>query len=122
MDEHLDDRDDGQRHEQNDDEEAQVAREEVTRENTHERSLALQYIAGSEAIGQKLTRPVLSIGNFDGIHLGHRAILDTVVERSHALEGEAVVYTFDPHPRKVLRPERAPHSRADPAARGLCGL
>jgi riboflavin kinase/FMN adenylyltransferase len=68
----------------------------------------LQYIAGSEAIGKALTRPVLSIGNFDGIHLGHRAILDTVVERSHALEGEAVVYTFDPHPRKILRPERAP--------------
>jgi len=59
----------------------------------------LQYIAGSEAIGKALTRPVLSIGNFDGIHLGHRAILDTVVERSHALEGEAVVYTFDPHSR-----------------------
>jgi riboflavin kinase/FMN adenylyltransferase len=68
----------------------------------------LQYIAGSKEIGQALTRPVLTIGNFDGIHLGHRAILDTVVERSHALDGEAVVYTFDPHPRKVVRPERAP--------------
>jgi len=51
---------------------------------------------------------VVTVGTFDGVHLGHRAILDTVVERSHALEGEAVVYTFDPHPRKILRPERAP--------------
>jgi riboflavin kinase/FMN adenylyltransferase len=55
-----------------------------------------------------LIRPVLTVGNFDGIHLGHRAILDTVVERAHVLDGQAVVYTFDPHPRKVLQPDRAP--------------
>lgn len=53
-------------------------------------------------------RPVLTIGNFDGVHLGHRAILDTVITRARAVEGEAVLYTFDPHPRKVLQPERAP--------------
>jgi riboflavin kinase/FMN adenylyltransferase len=51
---------------------------------------------------------VLTVGNFDGLHLGHRAILDTVVRRAHDLGGEAVVYTFDPHPRKVLRPEAPP--------------
>jgi len=50
---------------------------------------------------------VLTIGNFDGVHLGHRAILDTVIARARALEGEAVLYTFDPHPRKVLQPGRA---------------
>jgi len=53
-------------------------------------------------------RPVLTIGNFDGVHLGHRAILDTVIGRARALDGEAVLYTFDPHPRKVLQPDRAP--------------
>lgn len=53
-------------------------------------------------------RPVLTIGNFDGVHLGHRAILDTVIGRARALGGEAVLYTFDPHPRKVLQPDRAP--------------
>ena len=53
-------------------------------------------------------RPVLTVGNFDGVHVGHRAILDTVVDRARVLEGEAVVHTFEPHPRKVLRPEKAP--------------
>jgi len=57
---------------------------------------------------QPLRRPIVTIGNFDGIHLGHRAILKTVVDRAKDLDGEAVVYTFDPHPRKVLRPEKAP--------------
>jgi len=68
----------------------------------------LRCLGGSDEIDAAFTRPVLTIGNFDGIHLGHRAILDTVVERSHAHDGEAVVYTFDPHPRRVLQPGRAP--------------
>lgn len=50
----------------------------------------------------------MTVGNFDGIHLGHRAILETVVERAREHGGQAVVYTFDPHPRKVLRQESAP--------------
>jgi riboflavin kinase/FMN adenylyltransferase len=68
----------------------------------------LQQFAGSAAIDAPIARPVLTIGNFDGIHLGHRAILETVVGRARGLGGAAVVYTFDPHPRKVLHPERAP--------------
>jgi riboflavin kinase/FMN adenylyltransferase len=68
----------------------------------------LRFIAGSHAIEEPLVRPVLTIGNFDGVHVGHRAILETVVSRARALAGQAVVYTFDPHPRKVLQPERAP--------------
>jgi riboflavin kinase/FMN adenylyltransferase len=51
---------------------------------------------------------VLTIGNFDGVHIGHRAILRTVTDRARALDGEAVVFTFDPHPRKVLQGARAP--------------
>lgn len=53
-------------------------------------------------------RPVVTVGSFDGIHLGHREILATVRSRAHARAGEATVVTFDPHPRKVLTPERAP--------------
>ncbi|MGI9591227.1 MAG: bifunctional riboflavin kinase/FAD synthetase [Myxococcota bacterium] len=64
--------------------------------------------AGSAAIEAPLVRPVVTIGNFDGVHLGHRAILETVVERARAHGGQAVVYTFEPHPRKVLQPGRAP--------------
>jgi riboflavin kinase/FMN adenylyltransferase len=69
----------------------------------------LRTIAGSEAIGQPLTRPVLTVGNFDGVHLGHRAIIDTVVQRAQALDGTAIVYTFDPHPRRILSPQSSPN-------------
>lgn len=68
----------------------------------------MRHFPGSAALERPLRRPIVTIGNFDGIHLGHQAILKTVVDRAHDLEGEAVVYTFDPHPRKVLRPEKAP--------------
>ncbi|MDJ0786519.1 MAG: bifunctional riboflavin kinase/FAD synthetase [Myxococcota bacterium] len=53
-------------------------------------------------------RPVLTVGNFDGLHVGHRSILDTVITRARALGGPAAVYTFEPHPRRVLRPESSP--------------
>ncbi len=51
------------------------------------------------------SRTVVTIGNFDGVHLGHRAILTRVVQRARELEAQAVAVTFDPHPLKVLRPE-----------------
>jgi riboflavin kinase/FMN adenylyltransferase len=50
----------------------------------------------------------LSIGNFDGLHLGHQAILNKVRERAEHLKLPPAVLTFDPHPVRVLAPERAP--------------
>jgi phosphoribosyl 1,2-cyclic phosphate phosphodiesterase len=51
---------------------------------------------------------VLAIGNFDGIHLGHQAVLRSAVARAQALHAVSTALTFDPSPRKVLRPESAP--------------
>jgi len=51
----------------------------------------------------------LAIGVFDGVHLGHRAVISTSAEHAHASNGTPVVVTFDPHPEKVLRPQSAPH-------------
>ena len=51
---------------------------------------------------------VVAIGNFDGVHCGHRAILAEVCERARAARAHSVVVTFDPHPLQVLRPEQAP--------------
>jgi len=68
----------------------------------------LRTIAGSASIREPLVRPILTVGNFDGIHVGHRTILDTVTQRARAVRGEAVVYTFEPHSRKVLSPHAAP--------------
>ncbi len=48
--------------------------------------------------------PVATIGNFDGHHLGHRALLQTVVETARKAQGTALVLTFDPHPVKILAP------------------
>lgn len=49
--------------------------------------------------------PVLTIGTFDGVHLGHRKIIDALCERAKAIGGESVIFTFDPHPRKVVAPQ-----------------
>jgi riboflavin kinase / FMN adenylyltransferase len=51
----------------------------------------------------------LAIGVFDGVHLGHRAVISTSAEHARSANGTAVVVTFDPHPEKVLRPKAAPH-------------
>jgi riboflavin kinase/FMN adenylyltransferase len=51
---------------------------------------------------------VVSIGNFDGLHLGHRQILKTVVERAHQLDALAAAMTFSPHPTHFFAPEHAP--------------
>src|SRR5262249_16990969 len=51
----------------------------------------------------------LAIGVFDGVHLGHQAVISTSAEHARAANGTPVVVTFDPHPEKVLRPEKAPH-------------
>jgi riboflavin kinase/FMN adenylyltransferase len=53
-------------------------------------------------------RAVVSVGNFDGLHIGHQRILGTVVERARSEGAIAVAITFDPHPMKVLRPASAP--------------
>jgi len=58
--------------------------------------------------GSSGRRAVLSVGNFDGMHLGHQKILRQVVERAQAHQSVAGVITFDPHPLKVLRPGQAP--------------
>src|SRR6185503_7441 len=52
--------------------------------------------------------PVVAIGNFDGVHLGHQRLLEVARERARAIGGETVVLTFDPHPARVLAPGLAP--------------
>ena len=57
----------------------------------------------------EIQRPtVLTLGVFDGLHLGHQLIMRTVVERARTVGAVPTVITFDPHPRAVLHPESAP--------------
>ncbi|MFL6166476.1 MAG: bifunctional riboflavin kinase/FAD synthetase [Ornithinibacter sp.] len=60
---------------------------------------------------------VLTLGNFDGVHRGHRAVLSALVEAGHRLGLPAVAITFEPHPIAVLRPEQAPELIAPGAVR-----
>jgi len=57
----------------------------------------------------KLRNPVGTLGNFDGVHLGHRALLEATRDLARELSGEPLVITFEPHPRLVLRPEAGLH-------------
>lgn len=53
-------------------------------------------------------RAVITIGTFDGVHTGHRFILQQLEVAARACNGEKVIITFDPHPREVLRPQDRP--------------
>lgn len=68
----------------------------------------MRIIRGVKNFTEKLTKPVLTLGNFDGVHVGHQAIFRKVVERAKEIGGTAVAFTFEPHPLKVLAPERSP--------------
>jgi riboflavin kinase/FMN adenylyltransferase len=54
------------------------------------------------------TQPVLALGNFDGLHRGHVKIIERIRRGAGERGGTAVVLTFDPHPPRVLRPDKAP--------------
>ncbi|MBI5846986.1 MAG: bifunctional riboflavin kinase/FAD synthetase [Nitrospirae bacterium] len=60
----------------------------------------------------KITRPftnsVITLGNFDGIHLGHQELVRMVMKRAQEIQGQSMVVTFRPHPLKVLAPDKCP--------------
>ena len=68
----------------------------------------MRIIRGIKATTEKLPNPVLTLGNFDGVHVGHQAIFHKVVERAKEIAGTPIAFTFEPHPLKVLAPERSP--------------
>jgi riboflavin kinase/FMN adenylyltransferase len=56
---------------------------------------------------ENIKNPVVTIGNFDGVHWAHQAIFKKVIERAKDLNGTSVVITFEPHPIKVMSPDKA---------------
>ena len=68
----------------------------------------MRVVFGLDAVGANLAGGVLSIGNFDGVHLGHQRILKTAVRRANTVAGPLVAVTFEPHPLAVLMPDTAP--------------
>jgi riboflavin kinase/FMN adenylyltransferase len=65
-----------------------------------------EIFAGSAAYPEPSPAPVLSVGNYDGLHLGHRHLLAQLVKTARAQGAPACVYTFDPPPRVVLAPKQ----------------
>jgi riboflavin kinase / FMN adenylyltransferase len=56
----------------------------------------------------RLPYPVVALGNFDGVHRGHQKIIERVTRQARERHGTPLVMTFDPHPPRVLRPDKAP--------------
>lgn len=68
----------------------------------------MEVFAGISKLPTPPKASVITIGNFDGVHLGHQEIFRQVVEKARALGGTAVVLTFRPHPQVILNPDKAP--------------
>ncbi len=61
-----------------------------------------------EEIPKNFGPTVVSVGNFDGIHLAHRRLIDSICARAKELKARSVLVTFDPHPSRILRPHAGP--------------
>ena len=65
----------------------------------------MEVFEGYKDLNQKFPNPVVTLGNFDGVHLGHQEIFSRVRERAKEIQGTSLVYTFHPHPLSVLTQE-----------------
>lgn len=72
------------------------------------RKFSVTYLTSISDLTQIPGPVVLAIGVFDGVHLGHRAVIERALTDAKAIKGTAVIVTFDPHPIRVLRPGEAP--------------
>ena len=68
----------------------------------------MQVFRELEEVPAQLGPTIVSVGNFDGVHMAHQAVVRHMAERAHAIGGKAVVVTFEPHPLRILRPDVAP--------------
>lgn len=66
----------------------------------------MQIIHGIKNFSKKTPSPVVTIGNFDGLHLGHKKLLSTAIEKAKEIKGSSIVLTFKPHPRDFFQPEK----------------
>jgi riboflavin kinase/FMN adenylyltransferase len=68
----------------------------------------MRVIRRLEDLSPEYPAPIVTIGNFDGVHLGHQNLMRDLVSRAAKIGGTATVITFDPHPLQVLAPNNAP--------------
>ncbi|MCC6750734.1 MAG: bifunctional riboflavin kinase/FAD synthetase [Deltaproteobacteria bacterium] len=68
----------------------------------------MQVFRSAKGLRGMLAGPAVAIGNFDGVHLGHQALMRRAKELAHAHGGSGVALTFDPHPARYFKPDLAP--------------
>ena len=68
----------------------------------------MKLIRDLAALSPELRAGAVAIGNFDGVHQGHARIVERLLAKARQVDGPAVVFTFDPHPVRLLRPAEAP--------------
>lgn len=68
----------------------------------------MQLIESIDQITKPFPNAVITIGNFDGVHVGHQALFREVIERARLLQGTSIAMTFEPHPLRVLTDQRNP--------------
>ena len=68
----------------------------------------MEIVVGINQINRPFRNPIVALGNFDGIHRGHQRIFERAKREAKKVGGQSVVFTFEPHPLKVLRPDDCP--------------
>ncbi|MFZ3047419.1 MAG: adenylyltransferase/cytidyltransferase family protein, partial [Desulfatirhabdiaceae bacterium] len=63
----------------------------------------MEIIDDLDHISRPFPNAVITIGNFDGVHIGHQALFHEVIEKADAIGGTAIAMTFEPHPLRVLK-------------------
>jgi len=68
----------------------------------------MRIIRGTKNITDPIPYPVMAIGNFDGVHVGHQTLFRKAAELALAHKGTSIAFTFEPHPLKIIAPEKVP--------------
>ena len=86
--------------------------------------MALRVVHGWRGLAQDQRGAALAFGNFDGVHLGHQAVIADAAEAARRLDAPSAVSSFEPHPRRIFQPEAEPFRlmTLDQQARALDAL
>lgn len=66
----------------------------------------MQILSSLDELTNNSRRSIVSVGNFDGVHLGHQMVLKSMIQRAREIDAQAAVITFDPHPSRILHNSR----------------
>ena len=68
----------------------------------------MKIVRGTKNISGPFPYPVVTLGNFDGVHVGHQILFRKAAEIAREKEGTSIAFTFEPHPLKIIAPEKVP--------------